>query len=52
MIEFTSLEHTSKNIMIKAIKTGSPDSQQAKKAEEEYQQLKIFYNVNPTIDKL
>ncbi len=52
MIEFTSLEHTSKNIMIKAIKTGSPDSQQAKKAEEEYQQLKNFYNVNPTIDKL
>jgi SAM-dependent methyltransferase len=48
MIEFTSLEHTSKNIMIKAVKNGKG----SKKAEAEYQQLKEFYKVDPTIDVL
>lgn len=48
MIEFTSLEHTSKNIMIKAIKTNNG----SEKAQHEYQKLKEFYNVNPTIDIL
>lgn len=48
MIEFTSLEHTARNIMIKAIKTR--DS--SEKAEAEYQRLKEFYNVDPTIDIL
>ena len=50
MIEFTSLEHTSKNIMIKAVK-GLPDAAM-NKASEEYESLKSFYNVKPTIDKL
>lgn len=48
MIEFTSLEHTSKNIMIKAVKT--------KKANEsalaEYERLKNYYHVTPAIDKM
>lgn len=48
MIEFTSLEHTAKNIMIKAVKTG--DSNPG--AEREYQALKEYYQVSPTIDRL
>lgn len=52
MIEFTTLEHTAKNIMIKAIKTGSPDSKKAKKAKQQYEALRDFYQVKPTIEKL
>lgn len=54
MIEFTSLEHTSKNIMIKAIRTAKAgkDTAAMKKASSEYDALKKFYNVNPTIDSL
>lgn len=48
MIEFTSLEHTSKNIMIKAVKTHKG----SEKAQREYEQLRDFYNVDPTIDVL
>ena len=48
MIEFTSLEHTARNIMIKAVKNGKDSA----KAESEYQALKEFYKVNPTIDVL
>lgn len=50
MIEFTSLEHTSKNIMIKAVY--APKEQAMKKASEEYEALKEFYHVKPTIDEL
>lgn len=50
MIEFTSLEHTSKNIMIKAIY--NPDAKAMKKASDEYEALKKFYDVSPTIDSL
>lgn len=52
MIEFTTLEHTAKNIMIKAIKTGSPDSKKAQKAQKQYEELRDFYQVKPTIEKL
>lgn len=52
MIEFTSLEHTARNIMIKAVKTGSPDSPKSRKALEEYRRLCEFYHVKPTIDRL
>lgn len=52
MIEFTSLEHTARNIMIKAVKTGSTDGSKTKKAQEQYEALRDFYHVNPTIDKL
>lgn len=51
MIEFTPLEHTSKNIMIKAIK-GVPYKKLQQKAADEYTRLKEFYNVNPAIDIL
>lgn len=52
MIEFTTLEHTAKNILIKAIRTGSPESKKAKKAQQQYEALRDFYHVNPTIEKL
>lgn len=52
MIEFTSLEHTARNIMMKAVKTGSADSPKALRAQQQYQQLCSFYHVHPTIDKL
>lgn len=52
MIEFTSLEHTARNIMIKAVKSGSPDSARAAKAQKEYEALRDFYQVKPTIEKL
>ena len=48
MIEFTSLEHTSKNIMIRAVKNGKENS----RAAAEYERLKEFYRVHPTIDSL
>ncbi len=51
MIEFTSLEHTSKNIMIRAI-LSDKSPQASKKASQEYETLKSFYNVHPTIDEL
>ena len=52
MIEFTSLEHTSKNIMIKAVLPAEPDAAAKNKASAEYEALKDFYHVNPTIDQL
>jgi len=48
MIEFTSLEHTSKNIMIRAVKTGRKNEA----AGEEYRRLEEYWHVNPTIDQL
>lgn len=52
MIEFTSLEHTARNIMIKAVRTSSSDSARARRAQKEYEALRDFYHVNPTIEKL
>lgn len=52
MIEFTSLEHTARNIMIKAVKNGSPDSAKTAKAQAQYEALRDFYQVKPTIEKL
>lgn len=76
MIEFTSLEHTARNIMIKAVKSdllsenivegsdvSSGDARQraaqrnaakakVARAQRQYEALRDFYQVNPTIDKL
>ncbi len=52
MIEFTSLEHTARNIMIRAVKTGKAGTAKAKKAQAQYEALRDFYQVSPTIDKL
>jgi len=52
MIEFTSLEHTAKNVMIKAVLLDKENSTAKEKASQEYEALKKFYNVSPTIDML
>ena len=55
MIEFTSLEHTARNIMIKAVKTNAAGVYAKKKreaAEQQYQALCDFYQVTPTIGRL
>lgn len=52
LIEFTSLEHTAKNVMIKAVLLDKENSAAKEKASQEYEALKKFYNVNPTIDML
>lgn len=52
MIEFTSLEHTSKNVMIKAVFSDKQNLAAKEKASQEYEALKNFYNVRPTIDLL
>lgn len=48
MIEFTSLEHTSKNIMIRGVKNGNKKTA----AGEEYLRLTEYWHVNPTIGQL
>lgn len=48
VIEFTPLEHTAKNVMIRAILSGKINPLARKK----YEELKEFWNVNPTADKL
>ena len=50
MIEFTSLEHTARNIMIKAVKTDLPSEASMAKASREYEALKEAYNVRPMAD--
>lgn len=52
MIEFTSLEHTSKNVMIKAVLPENANDAAKEKASREYEVLKEFYSVSPTIDQL
>ncbi len=55
MIEFTSLEHTARNIMIKAVKTNAAGAYAEKKREaarQQYDALCDFYGVKPTIGRL
>ena len=56
MIEFTSLEHTAKNIMIRCLQSSEKDKQKQiankKKKAEEFTDLCKFWNVNPTIAQL
>ncbi|NCB42286.1 MAG: SAM-dependent methyltransferase [Clostridia bacterium] len=55
MIEFTSLEHTAKNIMLRCLKVSKSKEKQtadAKKAEAEFKALCEFWNVKPTIAQL
>ena len=52
MVEFTSLEHTARNIMIKAVKPAKPNPARAEKAQKEYEALRDFYSVKPAIEKL
>lgn len=50
MIEFTSLEHTARNIMIKAIYHRNKTKGQRQAALQHYEELKAMYQVNPTTD--
>lgn len=52
MIEFTGLEHTARNIMIKAVKSPKDNPAKRAKAQAEYEALCDFYQVRPTIEKL
>jgi len=57
MIEFTSLEHTAKNIMLRCVRdTAKEPSAARKKAMEhaaaEYKKLTEFWNVKPTIGQM
>ena len=54
MIEFTSLEHTAKNIMLRCVRDPSGKSSAARRramarAAEDYRKLTEFWNVKPTI---
>ena len=48
IMEFTPLEHTAKNVLIRAEYTGKTD----KKAEEQYKELIEFWGVRPYIEKI
>ncbi|MDD5987612.1 MAG: SAM-dependent methyltransferase [Eubacteriales bacterium] len=52
LIEFTSLEHTARNIMIKAVRGAQRDPVKAKKAESRYQALCQMFHVQPAIEAL
>ena len=52
MIEFTSLEHTAKSVIIKAVLPNKENPAAKEKASQEYEALKKFYSVNPTIELL
>ena len=65
MIEFTGLEHTARNIMIKAVKSkpNAADKRtaqantraaaaKARRAQEQYEALCDFYYVTPTIGRM
>ena len=55
MIEFTSLEHTARNIMIKAVKSnavGAAAKAKKEAAQRQYEALRDFYHVHPTIEQL
>lgn len=56
MVEFTSLEHTAKNIMLRCLKISVKDKQKQaaaeKKARKEFADLCAFWNVDPTIAQL
>ncbi|MDO4392854.1 MAG: SAM-dependent methyltransferase [Bacillota bacterium] len=52
MIEFTSLEHTSKNIMIRAVLNPESTKETRDMADAQYEILRDMYHVSPEIDKL
>ena len=52
MIEFTSLEHTAKNVMIRAFLDETTTKREHAQALSAYDALKKFYNVSPSTDLL
>ncbi|MGL6025041.1 MAG: SAM-dependent methyltransferase, partial [Cetobacterium sp.] len=51
VMEFIDMEHTPKNILIKAIK-GNPSKEKLAEKRDEYNRYIQFLGVNPLIDKL
>ncbi len=51
MIEFTTLEHTAKNIRIRAVKNPKASEETCAKAQREYEALRDLHHVQPEIDK-
>lgn len=51
MLEFVDMEHTPKNVLIRAYKADKTD-EAIQRAENEYQMLKETFNVRPSIDRL
>jgi SAM-dependent methyltransferase len=49
IVEFVSTEHTGKNLMIRAVKSGEPGNRQAI---QEYKELKAFWQVTPYLETL
>ncbi len=49
VIQFVSTEHTAKNLMIRAVKTGPPGS---RRAQAEYEALKAYWGFTPYLEKL
>lgn len=47
LLEFIDLEHTPKNILIRAVKSGKSDVEELR---QQYEQFKDFMNVNPFMD--
>lgn len=52
MIEFTSLEHTAKNVMIRAFLDKKLSKMDCRQALDAYNNLKKFYSVSPSTDLL
>lgn len=52
MMEFTTLDHTMKNIMIRATKKRDRNDSKSKRALDDYRALRDLYNVSPAIDDL
>ena len=46
--QFVPIEHTARNLMIRAVKTSQP----VERWVEQYQKLKLFWNVTPYLEKL
>ncbi|KAA3659383.1 MAG: SAM-dependent methyltransferase [Chloroflexi bacterium] len=49
IVEFVSTEHTGKNLLIRAVKTGKPGNQ---RAVQEYKSLKQFWQLSPYLEQL
>jgi hypothetical protein len=49
MLEFIEMEHTPKNILIRAVRRPNPKRQEAARAE--YERLRDFWQISPSLEK-
>ena len=52
MVEFTTLEHTQKNIMLRAVRKRAPEDPKSKRALDEYRALEKRFCVSCTINRM